>query len=371
MLPGIGRAFFKCLAIAIALPSWAGVPLLAQRSLTSTVQRATLPDGPSQGQTSTQSGSISSQQEIRATVSGTVIDKNGNVLEGVQVTLAGSSGSPVRTLQSDGSGQFEFTELTPGTYNLTVIAPGMSAFTSSDIPLHAGELHFLPPITLSVSTVVTTVTVSGNSKKLSEQQVHIAEQQRIAGFIPNFYSSYDWNAPPMLGKQKFQLSVRSIIDPVSFLTLAGRAGVQQYRNSYPTYGGGIAGYGKRYGAALANHTSGTLLAKAIYPSIFHEDPRYFYKGNGSIRARAQYAMSRTVITRHDNGRSGPNYSNILGHLSAAAISNLYYPASDRGASLTFGNALAGIGAGAVSNLAREFILKRFTSHSLQEANGQP
>ena len=79
----------------------------------------------------------------------------------------------------------------------------------------------------------------------------------------------------MQAKQKFQLSIRSLIDPVSFLTVAGIAGVQQYRNAFPEYGGGIEGYGKRYGAALANHVSGTLLGRAVYPSIFHQDPRYF------------------------------------------------------------------------------------------------
>jgi hypothetical protein len=300
-----------------------------------------------------------------------VVDKNGDVLEGAQVTLAGPASSAVRTVESGSNGQFEFTGLTPGVYKLTITAPGMSTFTSSDIPLRAGEFHFLPPVTLSISPVTTTVTVMGSSKQLSEEQLHVAEQQRIAGIIPNFYSSYNWNAPPMLAKQKFQLSIRSIIDPATFLTVAGVAGVEQYRNAFPAYGGGIEGYGKRYGAALANHTSGILLGKAVYPSILHQDSRYFYKGKGTVGSRALYAISATVIARGDNGRWEPNYSNVLGHFSAAALSNLYYPASDRGASLTVVNGLAGIGGGAVSNLVREFLLKRFTSHVPTGANGKP
>jgi len=175
----------------------------------------------------------------------------------------------------------------------------------------------------------------------------------------------------MLAKQKFQLSIRSIIDPVSFLTVAAIAGAEQYQNVFPEYGSGIDGYGKRYGAALANHVSGTLLGRAVYPSIFHQDPRYFYKGKGTIGSRALYAISTAVIARGDDGRWQPNYSRVLGHFSAAAISNLYYPASDRGASLVVFNGLAGIGGDAVSNLIREFILKRFTSHVPKGANGQP
>jgi len=201
--------------------------------------------------------------------------------------------------------------------------------------------------------------------------VQVAVQQRVVGVFPNFYSTFDWNAPPMLAKQKFQLSIRSIIDPVSFLSVAGVAGAEQYRNIFPAYGSGVEGYGKRYGAALANHVSGNLLGRAVYPSIFHQDPRYFYKGKGTIRERALYAVSAAVMTRSDDGRWKPNYSLVLGNFSAAAISNLYYPTADRGASLVLLNGLADTGANMVSNLIREFLLKRVTSHVPQGANGQP
>jgi hypothetical protein len=363
------RTFFKCvLAIAIALPS---VALVAEQSVSFADSEATLPDAPSQAQACAQSPAIYSQQENGATLSGTVVDKQGAVLQGAQVTLAGPAGSPARTVQSGIDGQFEFKGLQPNVYQVTVTAPGMNTFSSAQIPLSAGEFHILPPVALSISPVTTSVTVSGNSKKLSEEQVHIAEQQRIVGVIPNFYSSYNWNAPPMLAKQKFQLSIRSILDPVSFLSVAGIAGAEQYENVFPAYGGGIEGYGKRYGAAFANHVSATLLGRAVYPSLFHQDPRYFYKGKGTIKSRALYAISAAVIARGDNGQWEPDYSRVLGHFTAAAISNLYYPASDRGASLVVLNGLAGIGGDAAANLIREFLLKRFTSNVPKGTNGKP
>src|SRR5258708_12277241 len=71
ILPRIRRAFFKCLAIAIALPSWVGVPLLGQQSLSITAQQATLQDAPSQGQTSTQSVPVPSPHDTSAPLSGT------------------------------------------------------------------------------------------------------------------------------------------------------------------------------------------------------------------------------------------------------------------------------------------------------------
>lgn len=302
---------------------------------------------------------------------GTVLDRNRDVLQGARITLLGPDGATLRSVESGGDGQFTFTGLSPENYKLTVAAPGMSTYTSPEIALHAGEFHILPPIVISVAAVSSSVTVTGNKKQLAEQQVQIAVQQRIGGVIPNFYSSYDWNAPPMQAKQKFQLATRSIIDPVSFLSVAGVAGAEQYQNVFPSYGSGLEGYGKRYGAALANHVSGTLLGRAVYPSIFHQDPRYFYKGTGSAGARALYAISAAVIARGDDGRWKPNYSRVLGHFTAAAISNLYYPSSDRGASLVIFNGLAGVGGDALSNLIREFILKRITSHVPKATSGQP
>jgi len=301
-----------------------------------------------------------------------VLDTNRNVLQGARVTLANPSGSVIRTVESGSNGQFAFTGLPPDIYKLTVTVPGMSTFTSTQIPLRAGEGLIVPTVTLSVAGGTTSVTVtSGNKEELAQEQVRIAVQQRIGGVIPNFYSTYDWNAPPMLAKQKFQLSFRSIIDPVAFLAVAGIAGAEQYKGIFPAYGSGIEGYGKRYGAAFANHVTGTLLGRAVYPAIFHQDPRYFYKGKGSVGSRALYAISAAVIAKGDDGRWKPNYSRVLGNFSAAAISNLYYPASDRGASLVVFNGLAGTGADAAANLIREFVLKGITSHVPKGANGQP
>jgi hypothetical protein len=345
---------------------------LAQACFSSTTQDGALADASQPAQDEAQSGANESGKTSTGSLSGTVLDTNRAVLQGARVTLTGQSGAAIQTVESGSNGQFAFRGLPPDVYKLTVTAAGMSTFTSPQIPLQAGEARIVPTVTLPVAGGTTSVNVTdGNKEELAKEQVQIAVHQRIGGVIPNFYSTYDWTAPPMGAKQKFQLSFRSIIDPVSFLTVAGIAGAEQYRNVYPGFGDGLEGYGKRYGAALADHVSGTLLGKAVYPSIFHQDPRYFYKGKGSIGSRALYAISDAVITRGDDGRQKPNYSRVLGSFSAAAISNLYYPASDRGASLVVRNGFAGMGAAVVSNLIREFLLKGITSHVPPGANGQP
>jgi hypothetical protein len=370
----IGRAPSPIVLAGFILLTFAGVAYStahAQESFRSSARDSSLPDAPQPAQVTSQPQKEGSLQAGPGSISGTVLDTNGDVLQGAEVTLAAQSSSSIRTAVSGSDGQFAFTGLPPDVYRIIVTAPGMNRFTSPRIPLQAGEVRFLPALRLSVSGGSTSVTVNGNKEELAQEQVQIAVQQRVVGVIPNFYSTYDWNAPPMGAKQKFHLSIRSIIDPVSFLTVAATAGAEQYQNDFPDYGGGIEGYGKRYGAALANHVSADLLGKAVYPSIFHEDPRYFYKGTGSFRSRALYAMSAAVMTRTDDGRWRFNYSNVLGNFSAGAISNLYYPESDRGVSLFLFNGLADTGADAAANLIREFLLKGITTHVPKGANGQP
>ena len=332
---------------------------LAQQSFSSSSDKFP-PDALQPAEITGSSEETDSQHMGAGSISGTVLDTNRDVVQGAQVTAAGQSGSAIRILESGSNGQFAFAGLPTDIYQLTVTAPGMNSFTSSVISVQGGETR-LVSVTLSVFGGTSSVTVSGNKEQMAEEQVQIAVRQRLGGIFQNFYSSYDWNAPPMGAKQKFQLSFRSIIDPVPLFTAAGWAGVEQYRNTFPAYGGGIEGYGKRYGANLADNVTGILLSRGVYPSIFHQDPRYFYKGTGSIRSRILYAISAAVIARGDDGRWKPNYSQVLGTFSAAGISNLYYPASDRGASLVLFNSLAGTGQSALKNLLREFVFKGVTS----------
>jgi len=179
--------------------------------------------------------------------------------------------------------------------------------------------------------------------------------------IPNFYVSYVPDAVPLNTKQKFELAWKTTIDPVSFVLVGAIAGIQQANNSFSGYGQGAQGYGKRYGASFADFTIGTFIGGAVLPSLLKQDPRYFYKGTGTRRSRALYALANAVICKGDNKKWQPNYSSMLGSLAAGGISNLYYPAKDRnGARLTFENALIGIGASAGANLIEEFLVPKFT-----------
>ena len=212
------------------------------------------------------------------------------------------------------------------------------------------------------------VDVTPERVELAEKQIKQQEQQRLFGVLPNFFVSYLPDAVPLTTRQKFQLSWKSRLDPVQFAVVGITAGIQQARNDYPGFGDGAEGYAKRYAAAYGNVVTRSLITQVLMPSLFKQDPRYFYKGTGSTPSRVGYALSRAVIKKGDNGHWQPNYSGLLGSLASGAISNLYYPEEDRkGVRLTLENAAIGIGGAAIGNLAQEFLFKRLTSHTRQPA----
>jgi Carboxypeptidase regulatory-like domain len=298
-----------------------------------------------------------------AAVSGTIVDTNDDVIEGARVQLS-KAGSPgiLREMNSGSMGEFAFGDLEPGTYLITVSRNGMMTFASKPIVLRSGTPVTLPKVVLSIAAATTTVRVM-DPAAASIEQVEVAEQQRVLKIFPNFYSSYDWDAAPMLPKQKYRLAARTLIDPVTFLTTGAIAGAEQYENIFPSFGGGLDGYAKRYGAAYATHASGELLIRAVFPSIFHTDPRYFIKGTGSSRARAEHAIASTFVTRGDDAKRRVNFPEILGAFSAAALSNAYFPANERGANLVLVNGFGDLGGDILDNLLREFVLNRLTTRA--------
>ena len=305
-----------------------------------------------------------------------MVDPDGDVIAGVKLiltpspTVTGSAGSS-KTSQSDSMGNFIFTNVPPGAFQLSLTAAGFASLQNFGM-LQPGQNLFIPQIQLAVARNTVDVEVTVPTEQVAQDQVKVEEQQRLLGVFPNFYVSYLPNAAPLTTRLKFQLAWKSTFDPVSFVVTGAVAGLEQAEDAFSGYGQGVQGYAKRYGAAYANQVAGTFIGGAILPSVFKQDPRYFVKGSGTTKQRFSYAVANAVICKGDNGRWQPNYSYILGDLAAGGISNLYYPAKDRnGAALTFENALIGIGGGAIGNLLQEFLFRKFTSHAQAQNKSSP
>jgi Carboxypeptidase regulatory-like domain len=338
----------------------------AQQTSGLAASNADLPDAP--GRESLAPQSLDSQSS--ASVSGIVLDINDGLVAGAKVMLETQSGQVERVTTADSAGLFSFNNLSAGTFKVRITAPGLQPFESYEITLHAGERYQLPEIALPIASASVSVTVTATEEEIAQAQVIAEIQQRVFGIFPNFYTSFIWDAAPLKPRQKFHLAFRTAVDPVTFLTTGMLSGIQQGRDTYPDYGQGAEGYAKRYGADYADLFIGRMLGAAVFTSLFHQDPRYFYQGSGSIRSRAWHALSAAIICRGDNGRSEFNYSHILGNLAAGSISNFYRPDADRGISLVIDNALLHTAANASGNLVREFGLRRITTKVPSYAKGK-
>lgn len=133
-----------------------------------------------------------------------------------------------------------------------------------------------------------------------------------------------------------------------------QAGLAQATNEFPGYGQGAAGYGKRYGASLADEVSSNFFANYAYPVLLKEDPRYFRLGEGSIKHRIVYGLEQEFVTRTDSGKRRFNFSNVLGAFTTGGLSNLYYPSTDRGLGLTMSRSAISLAYGTAGGLFDEF-----------------
>lgn len=330
------------------------------------IQETDLPDAPGWTSFSPQSSTL----QFTASISGYVFDINGGLVPGAKVTLQSQSGIPDRVETVDDTGFFIFKNLPAGSFKIRITAADLEPYESYEFTIHARENRQLPIVALPIATANVNVQVTVTEEQIAEEQVTAQMQQRVFGVFPNFYTSFLWNAAPLKPKQKFRLAIRSATDPVTFFTTGFLAGIQQARDTYPDYGQGAEGYAKRYGADYTDLFVGRMLGGAVFPSLFRQDPRYFYQGTGSITSRAWHALSSAFICRGDNGHRQFNYSHILGNFAAGGISNLYRPDENRGVALAINNALLHTAANAAGNLAREFALKEITTKIPAYAKGK-
>jgi len=296
-------------------------------------------------------------------ISGTVTDKAGDLAIGAKVALMVDGQKTAREIISGNNGEYSFTDVPPGPFHLKVTAPGFDTQQYSG-EIKPGQALLVPPIMLPVTGAVTEVKVGGTPEEIAEVEVKQELQQRVLGFIPNFYVVYSADPAPLFAKQKFNLAWKSVQDPVTILGVAFLAGMYQAADIPGGYGQGAEGYGRRFGAAYGDVVFGTFIGSAILPSVLHQDPRYFYLGpDYSTKKRWEHALANAVIARNDRTKKWePNYSGIIGSFAAGGISYAYAPPSDRTAGLYLEDSLVRIGESSVAGILQEFVLRKFTSH---------
>jgi hypothetical protein len=193
-------------------------------------------------------------------------------------------------------------------------------------------------------TATATSTANGTSK------------DRLFFTLPNFLTLENaGNAPPLTAAQKFAVTARGSFDPVELAWYGALAGIGQAENSEPSEGQGVEGYAKRYGIRFGDGVIEDFATRAIFPSLLHQDPRYYQMGKGSFWRRVRYSVGRIFITRSDSGTTQFNFSEIVGSAAAAGISTFtYHPKDERNLANATNVWGTQVGLDTLSYLAKEF-----------------
>ena len=151
------------------------------------------------------------------------------------------------------------------------------------------------------------------------------ESKHVLWIIPNYRTSPSLaDFKPLSAAGKFKVASEDAFDPGTFALAGAFAGEAQLNNSNKSFGQGASGFARYYGAAYADFAIGDFMTEGVFPTLLHQDPRYFRKGTGSGWSRLGYAMGQIFITHGDSGHKQFNYSEIVGNSIAVAISTAYY-----------------------------------------------
>jgi hypothetical protein len=160
-----------------------------------------------------------------------VLDASGATVSGADVRLSHGDGSQVHAMTSEANGEFNFTKLPAGSYLVVVNAKGFASFTTATFAIAVQQAYEVPDFSLAVATTNMEVLVRPTDL-IAAEQIRAEEKQRLLGIIPNFYTSYIYDAAPLTAKQKFSLAVRGTFDPVALLGVGITAGIEQATNAY-------------------------------------------------------------------------------------------------------------------------------------------
>jgi len=181
-----------------------------------------------------------------------------------------------------------------------------------------------------------------------------AESKRILGIIPNYRTSPSLqNYEPLTSREKFKIASEDAFDRGTVGLAALFGGEGQLTNSNRSFGQGAAGFGRYFGASYGDFVIGDYMTEAVFPTLLHQDPRYFRRGTGSRWSRLGYAMGQIFWTHRDSGGTQFNYSEVLGNSTAVAISTSYY-ANKRTASDAVSGLGTQLGVDMAANVLKEF-----------------
>ncbi|WP_130419117.1 hypothetical protein [Edaphobacter modestus] len=162
-------------------------------------------------------------------------------------------------------------------------------------------------------------------------------------------------AIPLNWKQKGYLAAHYTTDPASLGTIVGISAISIAANSHTAYGPGLKGFGELAGVSLLQNATAQFFGTFAVPALTHQDPRYYRMPNKPLGKRILYSITRSYVSRSDDGKTIPNYGVFATYPILAEFSNLYVPGIQSDGASTAERIVIGLALDPVNNLVNEFL----------------
>src|SRR3954447_22890515 len=114
-------------------------------------------------------------QGLTGQISGTVTDASGSTVSNTNVNLTNRQSGQTRSTKTNNEGHYVFTELLPGTFSMTVDAPGFKSFEQQEVVVTATE-RVTVPVALQIGSINETISVS---EQVAQIQTESAERSGL------------------------------------------------------------------------------------------------------------------------------------------------------------------------------------------------
>jgi hypothetical protein len=135
------------------------------------------------------------------------------------------------------------------------------------------------------------------------------------------------SAPPFTVADKFDYRVVQTFGLRGLLGAAVSSSFGQGTTTPYEWGGGMEGYGKRFGSAFLGNLSRQSF-NFVLESALKEDPRYFPAEDETKKQRLLNAMKQVVVCKTDAGHSSFAYGRVASAFAAGQFVNTWQPNSN-------------------------------------------
>jgi Carboxypeptidase regulatory-like domain len=287
-------------------------------------------------------------QDVNASLSGEVTDPAGAVIPGAKVALINETSGARLDFQTDASGEYNFRDLPPGIYDLSVTAPAFESYERKGIELAVNQAA-RAPVKLTVGTADQTVTVTADASLINYENPTLGggvspetlqdfplvisgaprSSVTVAILQPGVTTGGGGNAYNSRTNGGIVTGDEALVDGATasegFMNQSGMVSLQTDFGMSPDITSEVKILSSNYDAQYGNSTSGQLIVQTRSGGERFHGAGYEYLRNDAFNSKQYGATSKTPDKENDFGANvgGPIW--IPGyHRSNAYVKGYFY-----------------------------------------------